>query len=389
MAKVLFVATYGDFLATFQLENIKLWKQLGCEVHCAANYEVERYNRFTGRLDEVGAVRHQLDFVRTPYSLKNFVVYKKLCKIIEDEQITVIDCHNPVPGILARFAALSHHIHKVVYTVHGFFFYKGAPRKNQMLYKPIEHFMARFTDALIVINKEDYEATKKMHIRGKSYYVHGVGVDLNELFGVEVNRREVREEFGIPDDAIVMISVGECIKRKNHEYAMRSFAKLDDPHSYYMIIGDGELLGYLKALSVELGIQDRVVFPGYRKDVSRIMKASDIYVFPSYQEGLSVALMEAMALGLPVIATAIRGNVDCIEDGKGGITVGIDEIPEMMDAMKKMLSDSDLRRQYGKYNQKKVKMFSQEVVLEENKKIFEHILENDAKKKGRSKRFAE
>lgn len=374
MDKVLYVATYGDFFASFQIDNMKLWQELGCEVHCAANFNVKQYNRFTERIDEIGVVKHNIEFVRTPYSKKNIKAYKALRELMSKERITVLDTHNPVASILSRIAAKQCAINKIVYTVHGFFFYKGAPLKNKLIYKPIEFVMARLTDALIVTNLEDYEVAKKMKVRGKAYYVHGVGVDVSNITDLKVNRKEKREELGIPSDAILLCSIGECIRRKNQETSIRAFATIDNPNLYYVVVGDGELYEHLKSVVKELGVERRVILPGYRADANEILKVSDIYVFPSYQEGLSVALMQAMAAELPVVASEIRGNVDCVENGKGGITVGPEDIKNMAQAIITLISDPKLRRKYGEYNLEKVKQFGKDVVRKENNGIFSAIL---------------
>ena len=374
MERVLYVATYGDFFASFQIENMKLWQSLGCEVHCAANFQEKQYNRFTERIDNIGVIRHEISFLRSPFSVKNIMIYKELKILMKDEQITILDTHNPVASIISRFAAKSIGIKHVVYTVHGFFFFKGSPLKNRLIYKPIEHFMARYTNTLIVTNLEDYDAAKKMRVHGKAYYVHGVGVDVEDIKALSIDRAAKRREFKIPENAIVYCSVGECIKRKNQETAIRAFAKVADEKMYYIVVGDGELYEHLKTLVIELGMGGRVILPGYRSDANEILKMSDVYLFPSYQEGLSVALMQAMAAGLPVVASSIRGNVDCIENGKGGITMSPNDVESMSQAIMTLRSDSMLRKQYGEYNIKKIGVFSKPVVREENEKIFRSIL---------------
>lgn len=375
MKKVLFVATYGDFFSSFQISNMKLWQSLGCEVHCVANFMEGRYNRFTEKIDNIGVIKHHLFFYRTPFTLDNIILYNKLKKLMIHEKYDIIDCHNPVVSVMARIAANSCGINKVIYTVHGFFFYQGCSLKNKLLFKPVEYFLARYTDALIVTNLEDYEASKKMKVRGKTYYVPGVGVDLDIIRNLNVNKELKKEEFGIPADSFVLLSVGECIKRKNHESAIRAFAQADIPNSFYIIVGDGELLEYLKALAHELNVEDKVLFLGYRSDANEILKIADLYVFPSFQEGLSVALMQAMVAGLPIVASSIRGNVDCVVDGKGGYLFNPAEIEEIKLNMVKIYCQSETSKKYGEYNYKQVEKFSKEVVEDKNKKIFEWILE--------------
>lgn len=370
MEKVLYVATYGDFFASFQVDNMKLWQELGCEVYCAADFKDKNYNRYTYRLDAIGVTRYQVDFVRTPYSIKNIMAFKQLKDVMMNEKISIVDSHNPVSSILSRIAAKSVGINKVIYTVHGFFFYKGASLKHNLLYKPIEFTMAHLTDVLIVTNLEDYETAKKMKVRKKVYYVHGVGVDVDEIANLKVDVLKKRKDLGIPEDSFVICSVGECIKRKNQESALRAFAKVADPNMFYVIVGDGVLYHHLKQVSRKLNVEAQVIMPGYREDANDILKASDLYIFPSLQEGLSVALMQAMAAELPVIASEIRGNVDCIDNGYGGITVKPKDIEEMAQAIVKLRDDPTLALHYGKYNLAKVKEFGKPVVIKEIKDIF-------------------
>ena len=373
--KVLYVATYGDFFASFQIDNMKLWQSLDCEVHCAANFTEKHYNRFTDRIDQIGAIRHEVGFLRTPFSLKNLEAYRQLKQLMKDEDITILDTHNPIASMFSRLAAWRCGIDRVVYTVHGFFFYKGAPVKKQLIYRPLESMMARLTDALIVTNIEDYEAAKQMQVRGEAYYVHGVGVDTASVANLKVDVKQKRKELGIPEDAIVLCSVGECIKRKNQESAIRAFATIDDPRLRYVVVGDGELYGYLQNLVKELNMENRVFLPGYRTDANEILKASDIYIFPSYQEGLSVALMQAMAAGLPIVASNIRGNNDCVDHEKGGILVEADRIDGIAAAIIDLAHDEKKRIEFGKYNQHKVEQFNKKVVWDENSRIFGKILQ--------------
>lgn len=316
---VLFLATYGDFLATFELSNIRLWIELGCTVHCASNFKEEKYNLKTNRLDELGVIRHELEFTRNPFNTSNIKTYKQLKQIIKEEKIDIIDCHNAIVGAYARIAASKCKINKVIYTPHSFFFYEGCPKKNKIIFKNVESLLAKKTDILVTINQEDYNAALKMKTRGKTIFVPGVGIDTKAIEALPSKRNEYRKEFGIPESSVIFLSVGELITRKNHEIAIRAFAEMNMDNAYYLICGIGELEDYLSELIKELGMESKIKLLGYRLDVKEIMKASDVYLFPSFQEGLPVALMEAMSAGLPCIVSRIRGNVDLIEDDNGGL----------------------------------------------------------------------
>lgn len=318
MKKFLIVAHYSRFLVQFELNDVRLLQSMGFEVHYATNYQQE--DMFSGAIkiiQENGVILHQIDFVRSPYNIPaNIKAYRQLKNLMVKEKFSGVHCHTPMAGALARLAANATGTKPVLYTAHGFHFYKGCPLKNKLIYQTAETFLARYTDAQITINQEDYAAAQKFPLRGRAYYVPGIGVDVQEIASVQVDRATKREELGIPEDAFVFVSVGELNENKNHRTVIRAFAKTDMTNSYYLICGEGKLRQEHLKLAEELGVSDRVRFLGFRTDVSEILRACDCFVFPSFREGLSVSLMEAMAAGLPCIASRIRGNVDLLPDSR-------------------------------------------------------------------------
>lgn len=182
-----------------------------------------------------------------------------------------------------------------------------------MIYETIERWLARYTDGLITINEEDYQAAKSFHLRGKAYKIPGVGIDVKGIHDLKVDRAQKRRELGVPEDAFVMLSVGDLNANKNHSTAIKAFAKADIPNSYYLICGEGELRNELGSLAEKLGVSQRIRLLGFRNDVREILKASDLFVFPSFREGLSVALLEAASAGITCVASNIRGNVDLLK----------------------------------------------------------------------------
>lgn len=318
MKKFLIVAHYSRFLVQFELNDVRLLQLMGFEVHYATNYQQE--DMFSGAIkiiQENGVILHQIDFVRSPYNIPaNIKAYRQLKNLMVKEKFSGVHCHTPMAGALARLAANATRTKPILYTAHGFHFYKGCPLKNKLIYQTAETFLARYTDAQITINREDFAAAQKFPLRGKAYYVPGIGVDVKKISSVQVDRATKREELGIPEDAFVFVSVGELNENKNHRTVIRAFAKTDMTNSYYLICGEGELKQEHLKLAEELGVSDRVRFLGFRTDVSEILRACDCFVFPSFREGLSVSLMEAMAAGLPCIASRIRGNVDLLPDSR-------------------------------------------------------------------------
>ena len=372
MKKILLVSTVSRQFYLFEQGNIEVLKSLGYEIHTAANF-----SDANERLDALDIVRHHFDIQRSPFSIRNITAYKQLKKIMRDGNYDAVHCHSPMGGVLARLAARAVGIKHVIYTAHGFHFYKGAPLINWLVYYTIEKFLARFTDVLITINNEDYTVAKSFKAK-RAVYVPGVGVNTGAFARNLDIRNAYRVQLGISDNTVLLLSVGEMIKRKNHEAALKAIAELNHDHLIYLIVGRGVLRPELEKLAESLGIKDKVRFLGFRNDIANICSAADIYLFPSFQEGLPVSLMEAMAAGLPCVASRIRGNIDLLEDGKGGFLCAPDDIDGMSRAINALLESEELRKSFGGHNAERIKAFDMEIVKQEMHRIYSNELLEDA-----------
>lgn len=334
------------------------------------------YSNFTDDASKYNVTIHHIDIKRNPFNIKNIKAYKQMLNLIKKEKFDVIHCNTPIGGVLGRICGAKAGVKTIIYTAHGFHFYKGAPLINRTLYKWAEMYLAKKTDAIITINKEDYEAAKLMKLRnnGKAYYIPGVGIDVEAIKKVEVDRRKKRAEFGINDNKFVITAVGRLEKNKNVENMIRAVAKTND-NVILLLCGDGEQSDYMKELVKELNVENRVIFAGFRDDIPEILKSSDAYMLISYREGLSRSLMEAMAAGLPCIASKIRGNVDLIEDGIGGCLVDPDDVDGIATAINKVAGDINLRNRMGQVNLEKVELFSIENVKKQMKEIYQNVLD--------------
>ena len=239
-----------------------------------------------------------------------------LKKLICQEKFDLVHCHTPVGGVIGRLAAFDN-VNKIVYTAHGFHFYTGAPMLNWLIYYPIEKCLARKTDILVTINKEDYYRAKEYFRAKLVKYIPGIGIDIEKIKNAvhNINKGQKRKELGIPEDVFLLLSVGELSTRKNHIEVIRALKELDIKKNkiYYVICGKGNeeknLFDYVK----KANLTEEIHFFGYRTDVIEIMAIADLFIFPSKQEGLPVALMEAMAVGLPCLVSDIRGNCELIK----------------------------------------------------------------------------
>ena len=372
MKKVLFVATVvKTHIMEFHIPYLKMFKEEGWETAVAARNDYE--NPADCKIPYCDNY-YNIPFERNPLKLGNLKAYKELKRVIDKGEYDIIHCHTPVGAMLTRLAAKQARKQgtKVFYTAHGFHFYKGAPAINWLLYYPVEKWLSRYTDVLITINKEDYERAKSFKA-GKVCYVPGVGIDLKKFNSGYVDKNEKREEIGVHADDFVLLSVGELIPRKNHEVVIRALSVLKQRdnlnHIEYVICGRGAYEADLKKLAEGLDVADHVHFLGYRNDISEICNCADLFVFMSHQEGLPVALMEAMACGLPVVCSNIRGNTDLIEDGVTGFLAN-NTPEEVAEAISEMKNNTALRNRVASAALHKIKQFDLSSVEDEMSKIY-------------------
>ena len=306
----------------------------------------------------------------------NHQAYKNLMQLLSKGEFEVIHCNTPVGGLIGRICGKKKKIKKVIYTAHGFHFYKGAPLLNNTVFKLAERIMAHWTDAIITMNKEDYEAAKKFKLRknGKVFFCHGVGINLEQYNNITVDINKKRKELELNNDDIVLISMGDLVLRKNYGLALNVVASCKNPKLKYLICGEGPELDNLKEQAKNLNIEKQVMFLGYRNDIKELLKISDIFLFTSKQEGLPRSLMEAMAIGLPCVVSKIRGNVDLIENDKGGYLCALNNTAEFVERINKILDNPDMLEDMRKYNKEIIKKYDVKVVKEEIKNIYKEVL---------------
>lgn len=356
MKKALIVATIGGFICAFEKNDIKLLKNLGYEVFVACNTEGREEE-----LRQLGCKIVHLPIARNPLKKQNIKSYQLLKKLMEKEKFDLVHCHTPVGGVLARLVAKNHRKigTKVIYTAHGFHFFKGASLINWLVYYPIEKWLSRYTDLLITINHEDFERAKTFNAK-KIEYIPGVGVDIEKFSCKTISaskKEKLSKEFEIKKGDVVLLSVGELSSRKNQRVIIEAVSKLKQNNIKYLIVGEGALKEEYLSLIHKYQLEKQVVLTGYRNDINDICALADVFVFPSLQEGLPVALMEAMACGLPVICSDIRGNVDLIENDVDGKIVRTFKSQGYVEAIQELIENPSLLEQYGKHGREKIREF--------------------------------
>ena len=374
MKKVLFVATVVRLhLNLFHLPYLRWFHDQSWQVDVAAN------NDFENPADCVIPFcdnHYVLPFERSPFKKGNLEAYRQLKALLDREHYDIIHCHTPMGGVIARLAAGSTRNKgtKVLYTAHGFHFYDGAPMLNWLLYYPVERLLSHRTDLLLTINGEDHRRAKTFHAK-RTEMVNGVGIDLSRFTEATPQQKaDVRRELGLKEGDTFAFTAGNLDPGKNHKTLLHAMKLLDDPSFHLVLAGNGPLYSDLQDLARELGIQDQLHLLGFRRDVYRLCSAADLFLFSSRREGLSVSMMEAMACGLPIVASRVRGNTDLIDDGLGGFLVESDDASGFAGGIRKLLAEPGIREQMKQYNLQKIQRYSIEAVTAQMAELYRSFM---------------
>ena len=379
MKKMLMLASVASMIDQFNIPNIEILQQQGYEVHVACNFEkgstcsAERIGELKKKLDSMNVTYFQIDFSRNVLKINEIIkAYKQVKELCTREKYEFIHCHSPIGGVTGRLVGHATET-KVIYTAHGFHFFKGAPVTNWLLYYPIEKWLSKYTDILITINQEDYERAKKKFKAKKVIKIPGIGLNTEGIFSRNVDRNEIRTQIQIPQEAFIIISVGELNTNKNQEVIIRAIKKINDKDIYYILCGIGSKKGYLENLCKKLEIADNVKFFGYRNDVIDLCKASDVFAFPSLREGLGMAALEGMATGLPLITSDIHGINDYSIDGISGYKCGRKNTKDYVRAIKNIKENECIKEKMQINNIAAVKKFDSSKTNDIMKRIYLEI----------------
>ena len=368
--RILYVTTISLTINTFFKPHIDMLVKEGHEVDIACNCSDLNVDEFYINL---GCKVHQIDFSRSPISADNLKAFGQLKHLVENGNYDIVHCHTPNAAVITRLVCRKFRKKnglKVFYTAHGFHFYQGAPKLNWLVYYPVEKFCSRYTDKLITINTEDYVLAKSKFKAKEVYYVPGVGIDLSRFGKITVDKMVKRQEIGVPENAFLLLSVGELNENKNHQVVIKAMARMNDSNVHYAIAGVGEKKDDLLKLAAELGVSDRVHLLGYRKDVESLVRSADLFCFPSQREGLGLAAVEAMACGLPVVAAENRGTKEFVVPDKNGFLCGCFDVDAFAESIKKVIEDRNLLQRFSENTYDAVKKFGLYNVIHTMKEIY-------------------
>lgn len=343
--KVLFTASIAKHLLRFHLPYLNWFKQEGYEVHIACE---------GGEIVPFADKTFKVPFVRSPFSKGHLKAYQVLKELIDRESYSLVHCHTPMASILTRLASREARNKgtKILYTAHGFHFYKGAAVINWLTYYPVEIFTSANADAIITINEEDFELIKqKGNSKTEYFLIPGIGVDKKKFFPISDNEKnDIRAEKGFGREDFIAVYAAEFINRKNHKFLIEALAlhKEKFPDLKLLFCGRGVLQKELEALVKKHHLETTVLFMGFRNDVDELYKIADLGVSSSKQEGLGLNLIEEMMCGLPILATTDRGHKEIVTQGENGFLFEQENKKEFIDYLTILYNNSLLRKEMGK-----------------------------------------
>ncbi len=312
--------------------------------------------RDLSRLKNVEAVAVEMKDNISPIS--DMVVCAKLAKIIRAKKFDLIHAHTSKPGFFARLAAIGTGI-PVLYQPANFAFHDGAPRMQAFLYGLLESFAAKFlTERIITVCNGERELARRFSVGWDELFVTILtGIDINR-FDVEIDRASIRKSLGVPTDAVVVGTVARLTEAKAPQDFIRAAKLVNDfnPHVHFLWVGNGHLEEDAKRFVTELGLDPVFRFSGHRDDIPSVLKAMDIFVLTSHWEGFSIAILEAMAAGLPIVSTRVMGASEAIAEGENGLLVGIGDVRSVADGITHLINNPLIVKNFGDASKIRAKM---------------------------------
>ena len=307
------------------------------------------------------------------YDLKAFI---SLIKMFLKEKPHIVHTHTSKAGILGRWAAFFARIPIIVHTPHGHVFWGYFNRLTTLAFIILEKLTAFITDKIITLTEHEKRDHLKFGIAPATKFsiIHS-GVDLGKFLNVSDDDTVIRRNLGIPEDSFVVGTAGRLTPVKGHRYLIEAARKIVDvrPDTTFVFLGDGELLDELKNMATELGVEENVKFLGWRSDVAEVMSVFDVFVLPSLNEGMGRVLVEAMALGKPVIASNVGGISDLVINGKNGYLLPVGDVETFAVRIKELLDDPGKREEMGNTGQKYAAGYSSEEMVKKIDRLYREL----------------
>ncbi|MBQ3135487.1 MAG: glycosyltransferase family 4 protein [Oscillospiraceae bacterium] len=337
--KVLFTASTYSHIRSFHLPYLERFRAAGWQVHVACGGK---------KMDIPGADKvFHLPLKKSMIAPGNFWAAAQLRGLIRREGYDLVTAHTSLASFFTRLAVLGPGRRpKVVGVVHGFLFDENSPAWKRRILLTAERMVAPVTDLMLTMDRSDYDMARRHGLGKRVTFIPGMGVDFAQLDTAADMGEDLRRELGIAADATVLFFAGEFSKNKSQNVLIRAMQLLPE-RVVLVLAGEGTRLERCRSLARELGVNDRVHFPGYVRDVGRWYAAADVVVPSSRSEGLPFNVMEAMYCGLPVVASAVKGHVDLVRHEENGLLYPYGDHVACARAVERLINDPELACRLG------------------------------------------
>ncbi|MGB5811724.1 MAG: glycosyltransferase family 4 protein [Polyangiales bacterium] len=377
--KVLHLCAVAFSLETLLLPQIDYLRGLGLSVHAACSPDAR-----VADLRARGLTIHEVPIDRKIAPLSNAKSVGDLARLMLREKYDLVHTHAPVASVVGRTAAKLARVERIVYTAHGFYFHENMPKPQYAMYHGVEKAIAHVTDRILVQSREDYQTALRTRLGSSRKITYlGNGIDLDRFDPDAKAQPGLRESLGIPASAGPIIAMtGRITEEKGLGELVEAVSILQPkfPDLHLLVIG-GQLSTERDAFEQRLVtfIEDRqltshVTLAGFQRDVAPLLALADVFVLPSYREGLPRSVLEAMAMQLPVVATDIRGCREAVADHVTGLLVPIKDSQRLADAIRHVLTDSDLAATFGRAGRERVEtQFDEHLVFERLERCYRDL----------------
>lgn len=354
--KVLMTASVWRHIENFHLPYLREFQNLGWETHVGCSGIPDGAPFINQRID--------LPFRKKMLSAANFRAARMIRRLVRQEQFDLIITHTTLAAFFTRLAVKGIKDRpRLINVMHGYLFDENTSFLKRVVLYAAEKLTAPETDLLLTMNEWDYTFAKKHRLGKQVEKIPGMGVDFSKLDGAtKEDGTLLRKKLGIPDDAFVLIYPAEFSKRKSQQVLIRAMRSL--PENVWLVLcGTGDLLEDCRQLAGKYHLQERVLFPGHVGNIAEWYRMADAAVSSSRSEGLPFNIMEAMYMGLPVVASAVKGHTDLIRDGENGLTFSYDNTEQLSGCICELFENPVLHKNFGENNKAKIVRYALPQVL--------------------------
>jgi len=374
MPKLLIITTVPITIRSFLLPFIKHFKNLGWQVEGMAQ-GIDADAPCVASCDRI----YDIQWSRNVFDPRNLLAgVSRVKKVVAEGNYDLVHVHTPIAAFVTRYALKDLEQPQVIYTAHGFHFYRGGNGIKNAIFLGLEKLAGRWTDYLVTINREDETAAKKYNFlpEARIYYSRGIGVDTNYYTAGKValaDVQQIRQELKLSPSDTLLLSIAEFTPRKRHRDLLNALAKVANSQVHLALAGEGPIKIEIEQLAADLGIINQVHFLGYRTDIPTLIQAADAVLLVSQQEGLPRSIMEAMCLATPVIASNIRGSQDLLEDDCG-LLVDLGDIDALAQAIVQVVKDPESLAVMAEKAQVKIADYDLEKIIQQYTEIYQLAL---------------